>query len=390
VESRISGSYSRRARVVALALAVWLSPSLFSTELAQGQTFVLLHTFGLSPDGARPWASLTRDASGNLYGTTQYGGSYSFGTVFELDPSGNETILHSFNGTDGAYLTSSVVRDEAGNTYGTTVEGGTCLCGTVFKLDATGNATVLHTFDDPLGGRYPWAGLVPDPAGSLYGTTLGGGVFGLGTIFKITPTGYFRVVHSFDGFDGDGSYGALARDAAGNLYGTSPMGGASRNGSVFRMNTAGKGRLLHSFNGAPDGASPRSRLIVDDVGNLYGTTIDGGANGYGIVFKLDSLGNETVLYSFAGGRDGRYPYGGLARDPAGNLYGTTQGDGFSSLGTVFELTPTGRLRVLHTFKGSVDGSTPLGDLIRDATGNLYGTTWGGGTFDFGTVFKITP
>ena len=374
-----------------MVLAVWLSPSLFSTELAQGQTFVLLHTFGLSPDGGRSWAGLIRDASGNLYGTTEYGGAYDLGMVFELDPSGNETILHSFSGIpmDGSLPTASLVRDEDGNLYGATVDGGPC-CGMVFKLDAAGNETVLHNFYDPLGGQNPWTSLVPDRGGNLYGTTGIGGVFGLGTIFKVTATGYFRVVHNFDGLDGRGSLSGLIRDTAWNLYGTSPMGGDRNCGTVFRMNATGKGRLLHSFNGAPDGASPHSRLVVDAAGNLYGTTLYGGANGYGTVFKVDAFGNETVLYSFTDGFDGGYPWGGLARDGAGNLYGTTLGNGFSSVGTVFELTPTGRLRVLHTFTGRPDGASPLGDLIRDEAGNLYGTTWGGGTFDFGTVFKITP
>ena len=209
---------------------------------AQAQSITVLHSFTNSPDGALPFAGLLRDAAGNLYGTTGSGGIFGFGTVFKLDSSGNETVLHSFaGGGDGQQPSGDLIRDAAGNLYGTTLLGGgvfsnNCFgsCGTVFKLDPSGNETVLHTFAGGGDGRQPNGNLIMDAAGNLYGTTGSGGsatcpvTLGCGTVFKLDTSGILTLLHSFTGSPGDGEspVGGLIMDKAGNLYGTTLNGGA--------------------------------------------------------------------------------------------------------------------------------------------------------------------
>jgi uncharacterized repeat protein (TIGR03803 family) len=300
-------------------------------------------------DGANPVAGLIRDTAGNLHGTTVNGGASGYGTVFKVAANGKETVLYSFcsaqNCTDGANPYAGLIRDAAGNDYGTTEVGGSggCGpgCGTVFKVDKAGKETVLHSFNE---GAYPLYGyLVRDPAGNLYGTTAAGGADGAGAVFKLSKSGELTLLLSFTykrparGFV---PYAGLVRDPAGNLYGTTGKGGVPGPGTVFKLGKTGKEIVLHGFNGAGgDGARPYAGLIRDAAGTLYGTTYAGGASGYGTVFKVDKTGKETVLYSFTGGSDGAYPYASLLRHANGNIYGTTSGGGAYGYGTVFELTP---------------------------------------------------
>jgi uncharacterized repeat protein (TIGR03803 family) len=378
------------ATSVALALQILLVATLVAAPLAQAQTFTVLYSFTGGADGAYPVTGLIRDAAGNLYGTTSRGGASAYGAVFKLDATGNETVLHSFNYADGAYP-STLIRDAAGNLYGTTNQGGASGWGAVFKLDATGKYEVLYDFTGGADGAIPAEGLTRDPAGNLYGTTDFGGASGFGTVFKLDATGEETVLHSFHHMGGAGP-SALIRDAAGNLYGTTLFGGAYRYGAVFKLDATGKYEVLYDFTAGADGAYPAAGLIRDAAGNLYGTTSSGGPSAYGTVFKLDTTGNETVLYDFTGVADGRIPAAGLTRDPAGNLYGTTEAGGASGFGTVFKLplNTTGNETVLHSFTGGADGAYPRADLIRDAAGNLYGTTEQGGAFGRGAVFKLTP
>jgi uncharacterized repeat protein (TIGR03803 family) len=226
--------------------------------------------------------------------------------------------------------------------------------------------------------------LVRDPAGNLYGTTFFGGASSLGTVFKIDPAGKETVIHSFDGSFGGYPWAGLTRDAKGNLYGTTLLN------TVFKIDRTGKITLLYTFSGQSDGHGPRAPLLRDSAGNLYGTTYSGGTADYGTVFKLNAQGQETVLYNFTGGADGRKPRNSaLVRDSAGNLYGTTGEGGSSDFGVVFRLDTAGQLTVLHSFSGK-DGKIPYGTLARDKAGNLYGTTYQGGAFGGGVVFKITP
>ena len=221
------------------------------------------------------------------------------------------------------------------------------------------------------------------------------GLFGMGTVFKVAASGAETLLHSFAGADGKYPYGSLIRDSAGNIYGTTFGGGVSGKGTVFKLDTSGKEPLLHSFTGGRDGSHPYSGLVLDAAGNLYGTTYGGGAftcgrTLCGTVFKLDATGHETVLHNFSGGTDGSGPCAGVVRDSAGNLYGTTLNGGSFNLGTVFKVDTRGKETVLWTFDGTTDGGNPFAGLVRDSAGNLYGTASSGGTSFFGTVFKLTP
>jgi uncharacterized repeat protein (TIGR03803 family) len=279
---------------------------------AKGQSLSVLYSFTGGSDGSSHNAALIMDKAGNLYGTTEFGGAATCGvagcgTVFRLDTSGNETVLHGFTGSpgDGANPNAALLMDKAGNLYGTTLYGSTgpCIspggaagCGTVFKLDRSGNETVLHTFTGSGGdGANPFAALIMDKVGNLYGTTESGGTGkclgvapGCGTVFKLDTSGNETVLHSFAGPAGDGStpVASLIMDKAGNLYGTTAQGGAFNFGTVFKLDTSGNETILYSFTGGSDGCLPPAALIIDKEGNLYSTTIGGGVCGYGTVFKL--------------------------------------------------------------------------------------------------------
>jgi uncharacterized repeat protein (TIGR03803 family) len=239
--------------------------------------------------------------------------------------------------------------------------------------------------------------LARDSSGNLYGTTNQGGIYdqfcllGCGTVFKLGPSGKETVLYRFTGTGGDGVYVSqgLVRDPAGNLFGTTIQGGAQGGGVVFKVDPTGKETILYSFTGSTDGGNPYGGLVRDAKGNLYGTASSGGSSFNGNVFRVDRTGMETVLYSFAGGTDGSSPLAGLIRDSAGNLYGTTFFGGAAGFGTVFKVNPQGQETVLYSFTGAPDGYNPLlGSLVRDSAGNLYGTTQTGGSSDFGIVFKM--
>jgi len=432
------------------ALAIFTVTLLVTnTWAATNWTEKVLHSFNQNnTGGVEPLAGLIFDAAGNLYGTTNWGGTYGGGTVFELTPTAAggwaETVLHSFgNGTDGAHPLAGLIFDAAGNLYGTTYYGGasqSCQggsspgCGTVFELMPTGaggwTEKVLHNFNnDGTNGWWPRAGLITDAAGNLYGTTSAGGLYGRGIVFELTPSagaGWTeKVLYSFNsnGADGHYPYAGLIFDAAGNLYGTTMSGGLYGRGTVFELTaTAGGGwteKVLYSFNSnGTDGHYPYAGLIFDAAGNLYGTTNEGGtylcaphSDGCGTVFELTPEAGggwtEQVLHRF-GNSDGALPVSGsLIFDSAGNLYGTTvfggdylcgpYGDG---CGTVFELTPKAgggwTEQVLHSFNNNdsavTNGWWPWAGLITDTAGNLYGTTMysSGIAGSAGTVFQLTP
>jgi uncharacterized repeat protein (TIGR03803 family) len=311
----------------------------------------LLHSFrGGSGDGANPYAGMILDSTGNLYGTTLNGGKHGAGTVFKIGANGKEVILFNFSGgKDGGYPYAGVIRDKAGNLYGTTYLGGnlTCYygCGTVYKLSPQGKETVLYRFPPSASdGAFPYAGLIRDGKGNLYGTTLGGGDYhcqpnGCGAVFKLNSHGKETFVYLFQVVDAESPYAGLIRDASGNLYGTtSGGGGAAGQGTVFKFDAHGNKATLYSFSGT-DGSFPISTLIRDSAGNLFGTTLQGGAYYSGEVFKIDSEGNETTMYNFAFDQNGGFPWSGLVEDPQGNFFGTTSVGGTYDAGTIFELTP---------------------------------------------------
>ncbi len=360
----------------------------------------VLHTFTRGLEGDQPdLAGVVLDWFGNLYGTTAFGGAGGIGVVYKLDPSGNETVLYAFPGAaDGQYpYNSGVMLGPDGRLYGTTFYGGRNGHGVVYKLDGDGSdEDLLYTFDllKASGFGQPGQGVISDSAGNLYGATFIGQAdvgYGFGVVYKVDPAGHATVLHNFTGGADGGDPNSVIRDSAGNLYGTASGGGASSAGVVFKIDPSGNETVLYSFTGGADGGFPLSGVIRDSAGNLYGTTNGGGASSAGVVFKLDTSGHETVLYSFTGGPDGGFPLGGVIRDSAGNVYGTTNGGGASSAGVVFKIDTSGNETALYSFTGGADGGFPLWVVLaRDSAGNLYGTTAGGGTSGVGVVFKVNP
>jgi len=305
------------------------------------------------------------------------------------------TVLYNFaEPPDGAHPFAGLVRDASGNLYGTTYTGATSGYGTVFKVDPKGKETVLYSFTGGNDGGSPVGGVVRDSEGNLYGTTQYGGAYENGAVFKVDKSGNETVLYSFQGGFGDGCnpYGGLVRDAEGNLYGTTPTCGASSNGTIFKVAKNGNEKLLHSFaGGKKDGSDPLyTALTLDTEGNLYGVTAYGGSQDLGVLYKLSTSHKLTVLHSFAGGtKDGCYAHGTPAMDKQGNLYGTTSRCGSGSEGTVWKVSPKGKETVLHNFAGgSSDGANPIGGVILDAQGNFYGNTDSGGPSDDGTIFEL--
>jgi len=409
-------SAEMRARAASLlGLAVLFVAVSTTAQSSPAYTFKTLHKF-TGGDGAEPLGGLIQDAAGNLYGTTAVRGPYSNGTVFKFDTAGRRlTVLFDFN-RGGTVPAAGLIQDADGNLYGTAADGGPYSGGMVFKIDTAGKATVMYKFKRSPDGATPVAPLVVDANGNLYGTTSAGGVscppVGCGVVFKVSKTGKETVLYRFAGTpDGWLSDAGLVLDSAGNLYGTTYYGGLYTYGTVFRLDKSGTETVLYSFQGQPDGLVPAAGLIRDGSGNLFGTTEKGGTGscfgGCGTVFMLDPSGSETVLYNFSGSPDGEYPFASLIRDAKGNLYGTTayggsgkcnNGNG-QGCGTVFKLTQSKggwTETVLHSFNGHSDGSYPFAPLLRDAAGNLYGTSYEGGTFSSsctfgcGTIFRLTP
>jgi uncharacterized repeat protein (TIGR03803 family) len=318
-------------------------------------------------------------------------------------PAQTYKILHKFTGgADGSEPRGSVLGDAAGNLYGTTQIGGpkSRNCGTVFKQNPTGVETVLYSFcRTKTDGANPDAGVVRDGAGNLYGATAtGGGASTFGTIFKVNKHGKETVLYTFTG-GADEAFpeSALIRDAAGNLYGTTfGRFDQGQNGTIFKLDKTGHMTVLHTFNQG-DGSFPND-LVRDQAGNLYGTTFAGGTSDNGIVFKLDPAQNFTVLHDFTGGADGWTPgYGALLIDSKGNLFGTTYNGGTTNQGTVFKVDARGTKTVLYNFQGGAAGGGPVAEgLVQDGAGNLYGTTTFGGNlacqppFGCGVVFRLSP
>jgi uncharacterized repeat protein (TIGR03803 family) len=373
---------------------------LWTPGFAHAQTFSVLHSFGLSLDGGTPYGAPILDRSGNLYGTTAFGGYRNYGVVYRIDPSGNETILHTFSYKDGCGSFAGLVSDKSGNLYGTEFQCGIANLGTIFRLAPSGRYVVLYAFGQQgstFGGSWPMAPLVRDNAGNLYGTTSIGGAKDNGTAFKVDHrTGTETLLYSFgDPPDGQVPTGSLIFDSGGNLYGTTDAGGGFGWGTIFKLDSSGTETVLYNFTGGSDGASPTAGLLRDNQGNLFGTTYWGGLLpgdlGLGTVFKLDPSGTLTILHQFGSfSGDGDHPFSNLVRDRAGNFYGTTYYGGLHGYGAVYKLASEGTLTILHSFAFGEDGAFPNGGLAIDTEGNLYGTATEGGAVCCGVAFKITP
>jgi uncharacterized repeat protein (TIGR03803 family) len=377
-------------------------------KITQAGTLTTLHSFDVT-DGDYPEGVLVQGTDGNLYGTTAGGGAYSDGTVFVLYVGLQPfTSLFSFDGTDGSWP-RALMQASDGSLYGITEQGGAnsssnCPfgCGTVFRITTAGTLATLYSFcaqTNCTDGSWPEGGLVQATDGSLYGITSDGGVYGYGTVFKITTAGTLTTLHSFDTADGSYPQAALMQATDGNLYGVTGRGGAYGWGTVFKITPAGILTTLYSFcaqTNCTDGGSPGLGLTQANDGNFYGTTGYGGAYGYGTVFRITPGGALATLYSFCaetGCPDGRSA-NGVMQATDGNFYGTTWEGGLITsscplgCGTIFKMTPAGVLTTLHGFSGT-DGSLPSAGLVQATDGNFYGTVGYGGAYGWGTVFKIT-
>ena len=376
---------------------------------APAQTYSALVNFAFA-NGGNPSAALVQGADGNFYGTTVYGGACPLyedgcGSVFKVTPSGTLTTLHFFTGPDGAAPYATLFLGADGNFYGTTAIGGadcTATCGTIFMITPAGDLTTLYTFCSLAGcadGSVPYGGLIQTADGSLYGTTHYGGASDLGTIFRFVPGGALITVYSFPGAPGPFSpYSGLARGADGNLYGTTESGGSADSGTVFSLIPGNnKVEIVYSFCSQPacaDGEYPQAGLIQATDGNLYGTATEGGSDactfGCGTIFKITPGGAFTTLHSFTG-NDGFYPLGGLLEGADGNLYGTTYsgGSGSCPTGTIFEITLAGTLTTLDNLTCPWDPSGIQAPLIQHTNGTFYGTSYGGGHDLGGTVFSLS-
>lgn len=405
----------------ALAILLWLT--ILAPCVAQAQ-FSVIHTFSGS-DGRYPYAGLTIDRRGNLYGTTEYGGAADRGVVFELTSAASGwtlTPLYSFQaGNDGGYPYAGVALGPDGALYGTTTGGGGSGCGygcgTIYRLTPPASAcktalcpwneTVLYRFTGGADGQYPCAGVVFDQAGNLYGTAIQGGTAGDGVVYELAHTqgGWTQsVLYSFvGGNDGSSPYSGVTFDTAGNLYGTTIGGGPSGEGTLYELTSSGSGwieTVLHSFTGGTDGGTPYGGVIFDSSGNLYGTASTGGSlPAGGTAFELSPAGGNwtfAVIYDFTQTNDGgEDPHDGFIMDSSGNLYANADAGGLppENNGAVFELTSSNgswTYTSFHNFTGGNDGLDPFGPLVFDASGNLYGTARYAGANDDGVVFEVTP
>lgn len=303
-----------------------------------------------------------------------------------------ESILYSFKGgtADGSASQADLIQASDGDFYGTTFAGGTYGLGTVFRVTPAGVETALWSFGSAGDGASPQAALIQASDGNFYGTTTGGGTNRAGTAFRLTPAGVETVLWSFGGAHGEGAnpVSGLIQASDGSFYGTTMNGGAQGSGTVFRLTPAGSEAVLWSFGGTGDGAYPQAGLMQASDGNFYGTTK--GALDNGAVYRLTPAGVETVLWTFGGTGDGFWPFAGLIQASDGNFYGTTEMGGANNAGTVFKVTPAGVETVLWSFGGGNDGVNPWAKLIQASDGNFYGTTEEGGVNNTGTIFKLTP
>ena len=402
-DRNVSLQSNSRTRAVGCLLSLLFLTIVLAAPV-QAQTLSTLYAFTGSKDGGYP-GGVIRDSAGNIYGTSgEYGSTETVnctmlcGNVFQLPPDGKVTSLHTFNGGMKGYLPGNVVGDQSGNFYGTVAYGGPKGAGFVFKLSKSGALSILHSFPaTSKDGQIP-GNIFLDSEGNIYGLTSTGGSgsgcpsYGCGIVFKLDKEGKETIFNlSVAAWAPSG----LTRDAAGNLYGTTILGGVGCGGlgcgTLFKIDKTGKLTVLYKFQGAPDGAIPEGSLALDKAGNVYGTTWEGGdssacvPSGCGTIYKFSTKRKETILHKFSVA-DGFLPESGLILDSSGNLFGTTFAGGTASncqpggCGTVFKFDKTGHETVLYSFTNGADGANPIASLVLDSTGNLYGsTTYGGYT-----------
>lgn len=347
---------------------------------------------GFADWGKTPNGDLYKDSNGSFYGMTNLGGTYTQGTIFKMTPAGVVTILRHLNSvTDGGNPHGELIKGTDGNFYGLTSAGGANTYGTIFKMSPDGSTfTVLRHFSYASDGTNPRGHLVQAGDGNFYGITTAGGANGVGTIFKITPSGTFSVLrHLNKTTDGGSSYGSLTLGNDGNLYGITNSGGTYNYGTIFKITTAGTYTVLKHLNGPTDGGYSQTDLIQGKDGNFYGTCYSYGTYGNGTIFKITTAGVYTVLRHLSSGNDGGYPYGGLYQNTDGVLYGLNRTGGSGGSGTAYKITTAGAYTVLHSFTGATEGNTPNGSFVKGNDGNLYAMLSAGGSHGAGTAIKMT-
>lgn len=357
------------------------------------QRLYSFNTGSVPEDGHGPIGSLVQASDGSFYGATMGGGKATTdgvgGTVFRLSPSGHYAVLHRFtdlDANDGAMPGAGPIQGGDGYLYGTTERGGAKGGGTVYRISTSGQFAVLHSFDGSKGeGEEPEAPLVQTKNGYLYGTTYAGGTHGQGTVFRITTAGELLTVHSFGltATDGGDPYGGLVESDS-YLYGTCQYGGAYGNGAAFRVDQAGSLSILHSFSNS-EGAFPLGRLVPAGDGNLYG------ALGSGVIYRMSPSGTVTVIHDFSNEKDaedGNWPNGDLIQGTDGFLYGTTTHGGPANGGVAYRMDLNGNEQLLHSFFEYHDGYIPNGGLIQGTDGRLYGETAAGGSAGYGMLYRL--
>jgi uncharacterized repeat protein (TIGR03803 family) len=343
----------------------------------------------VSANGTNPRGHLVIGADGNFYGATYAGGANGYGTIFKMTPAGILTVLHSLSSTaDGANCYGSLVKGTDNNFYGTTNGGGTTGQGTIFKITPAGVYTVLRQMNQATDGSHSQSDLIQATDGNFYGMAYSGGPNFSGTIFKITSTGTFTVLRSLVSANGINPYGSLLQGTDGNFYGTTSSGGTSAGGTIFKITPTGTLTVLRALLATADGGNPRGSLVRGNDGNYYGLTNNGGSNFFGTLFKISATGTFTVLTRLNGDLIGNAPYESLIQATDVAYYGTTLNGGINDQGTVFKICG-GVYTVLHSFKTTTEGGLPKGSLVQASDGNLYGITSTGGTSNSGTIFKIT-
>jgi len=386
----LRGILMKSLRTLALVPAAFM----LTGVLASAQTYTNLYSFGTDKGGPNgPFLEFIAEGrDGNMYSTTRQTWNKLPGDVFKITPAGVVSILYTFSRADGkVYPTGGLTLATDGNFYGTTVSGGDFGYGSIFTISAEGNLTTLYSFTGGVDGGAPNDPPIQGVDGDFYGTASEGGANGDGTVFKITRSGTLTVLHGFDGTDGANPTAPLVQGTNGNFYGTTGsylMGAAAtdNDGTIFVVSSSGEFKVLFNF-GSKYGPGPDAPLIQGSDGNFYGVTIQGGPSGGGIAFKIAAGGEFAVLHSFTGVSDGHAQIGGLVQATDGNFYGTNDLGGANGWGVLFRIGPAGEFATLHDFDSST-GSSPEGTLLQHTNGVLYGETAVGGTFNFGTFYSF--
>ncbi len=355
-------------------------------KITTAGAYTVLHSFVNATEGGTPSGSLIRGNDGNLYGMTSAGGAFGWGTAFKVTTGGAVTVLTNFNGASfGNTPYETLVKGKDSAYYGTTSSAGAYGYGTIFKI-CGGKTSVLHSFNRSIDGGVPKGSLILASDGNFYGMTAEGSSKGYGTIFKITQSGNYSVLHEFNSpTEGSNAQGSLVQGTDKNLYGMTNAGGPNGTGTIFKITLTGTFTVLHSFVYASEGANPEGSLIQAKDGNFYGMTTNSPR-----AFKITSGGTFTVLHTFNSNTEGITTVGSFVQGIDANFYATASTGGTYGSGTIFKMTSSGTVTVLKHLNGTTDGKTPKGNLLQAPDGNFYGMTYYGGTNTVGVIFKIKP